>query len=149
MTINASTGLIAWTPSSTQTPSQAVTVRVADQTARSVTQSFTISVGTAATTIPATPTNLTGVMNSPTQITLNWIDASNNETSFVVWRSVNAGTYALVGTITRTAAETAATGGAVTFVNTGLTTGSTYTYYIRAVNAAGKSATSNAVTLRP
>lgn len=148
MTINAGTGLIAWTPTSAQAPSQAVVVRVTDPGGLFATQSFTISVGTTST-IPATPTTLTGVVNSPTQITLNWIDASTNETSFVVWRSVNAGAYSLVATITRTAAQSVATGGAVTFVNSGLTTGSTYTYYVRAVNAVGKSATSNAVTLRP
>jgi hypothetical protein len=44
MTINATTGVIAWTPTAAQVYSQAVTVRVADQGGLFVTQTFTISV---------------------------------------------------------------------------------------------------------
>ena len=44
MTINATTGLIAWTPTSSQTGAQAVTARVADPGGLAATQSFTVSV---------------------------------------------------------------------------------------------------------
>lgn len=44
MGINPSTGLIAWTPNTTQTGSQTVTVKVQDQGGLSDTQSFTITV---------------------------------------------------------------------------------------------------------
>ncbi len=44
MTINASTGLIAWTPKSWQTGIKAVTARVADPGGLAATQSFTINV---------------------------------------------------------------------------------------------------------
>jgi cyclophilin family peptidyl-prolyl cis-trans isomerase len=42
MTINAATGLIAWTPQSSQAPSQSVVVRAADAAGNIVTQAFTI-----------------------------------------------------------------------------------------------------------
>ena len=44
MTINAATGLIAWTPSATQVPSASVAVRVVDGKGGTATQAFTIAV---------------------------------------------------------------------------------------------------------
>ena len=49
MTINSTTGLIAWTPTAGQAPSQAVTVRVTDPGGLFATQSFTITVQAAPT----------------------------------------------------------------------------------------------------
>ena len=49
MTINASNGQIAWVPTATQAPSQAVTARVADPGGLAATQSFTIAVATGGT----------------------------------------------------------------------------------------------------
>jgi len=54
MTINSGTGMIAWTPTAAQAPSQNVTVRVTDQTGLFATQSFTITV-LAPPTITSTP----------------------------------------------------------------------------------------------
>ncbi|MBL8345948.1 MAG: tandem-95 repeat protein [Rubrivivax sp.] len=48
MTINATSGQIAWTPTSTQTGSQAVTARVADPGGLFATQSFSINVANTA-----------------------------------------------------------------------------------------------------
>jgi FtsP/CotA-like multicopper oxidase with cupredoxin domain len=102
---------------------------------------------------PAAPTNLAAALNAnPARITLTWTDASNNETSFVVWRSANGGVFTQIGTVTRTAAQGAATGGTVTFVNNNTPTaplvpGNTYSYYVTAVNAGGSSAPSNTVTV--
>ncbi|WP_243688624.1 multicopper oxidase domain-containing protein [Geotalea toluenoxydans] len=95
----------------------------------------------------AAPTNLTAAITSATQIRLNWTDASDNETSFAVWRSVNGAAATQIATVTRTAAESTATGGAVTFYNSGVTAGNTYAYYVTAVNAAGSSAPSNTATV--
>ena len=47
MTINATSGQIAWTPTSTQTGNQAVTARVADPGGLATTQSFTVAVSVA------------------------------------------------------------------------------------------------------
>lgn len=47
MTINATSGQIAWTPTSTQTGNQAVTARVADPGGLAATQSFTVAVSVA------------------------------------------------------------------------------------------------------
>jgi len=47
MTINATNGQIAWTPTSAQTGSQAVTARVADPGGLAATQSFTVEVAAA------------------------------------------------------------------------------------------------------
>lgn len=47
MTINATNGQIAWTPTSAQTGSQAVTARVADPGGLAATQSFTVAVAAA------------------------------------------------------------------------------------------------------
>jgi FtsP/CotA-like multicopper oxidase with cupredoxin domain len=92
----------------------------------------------------ATPTNLRATIAGTTRIALNWIDASNNELRFTVWRSVAGGADIQVGTVARTPAETLATNVPVTFTdNTNLVVGNTYTYYVKAANNAGSSAPSN------
>ncbi len=48
MTINATTGLLSWTPTASQVGQSAVSVTVSDGQGGSVTQSFTISVNTVA-----------------------------------------------------------------------------------------------------
>lgn len=103
--------------------------------------------GTVAVVVPAIPTNLTATIASATSVSLRWTDASNNETSFAVWRSDNGAAAVQVGTVTRTATQTTATGGTVTFTNTGLTAGNTYAYYVTAINIVGQSNASNTVTL--
>jgi hypothetical protein len=59
MTINATNGLIAWTPSAAQGGNQAVTVRVADPQGLAATQSFTINVAPAAGSPVITSTPVT------------------------------------------------------------------------------------------
>ena len=104
--------------------------------------------GTAAPVLLVAPTNLTATIQSATRISLRWTDASNNETSFAIWRSDNGGTFAQVGTVNRNATNSVATGGTVTFNNNGTATspfvaGTTYSYYVTAVNALGSSTPSN------
>jgi titin len=98
------------------------------------------------------PTLSSATIASATRITLNWIDNSTAETGFAVWRSDNGAAAVQIGTVTRTAAQGAATGGAaVTFNNnnsvaTPLVLGHTYTYTVTAVNGAVSSTASNAVS---
>jgi lysophospholipase L1-like esterase len=60
MTINATSGQIAWTPTSAQTGSQAVTARVADPAGLATTQSFTINVAGANVAPQITSSPVTG-----------------------------------------------------------------------------------------
>jgi GH18 family chitinase len=86
-------------------------------------------------TIPAAPSGLTATAASSSQIDLSWADNSTNETGFRIERSLNAGTtWELV---TTTSANV------ITFANTGLSSGTTYHYRVRAENATGNSAFSN------
>jgi hypothetical protein len=58
MTINAASGLISWTPTSTQAGTQAVTVRVADPGGLAATQAYNVTVaggGNGSPTITSTP----------------------------------------------------------------------------------------------
>jgi hypothetical protein len=85
---------------------------------------------------PNAPSNVTAVLLSgPTRVQLTWIDTSNNENQFRVFRSTNGGAFAQIGTVNRTTGQRISTGGMVTFNNTtNLTAGSTYAYYVIAVN---------------
>jgi len=111
--------------------------------------SNTASVTTPTPTIAA-PTNLLARITSTTQIRLTWTDASNNESSFAIWRSDNGGTPIQIGTVTRTPTQGTSTGGTVTFNNNGNAppvAGHTYTYFVKAVNAVDSSDPSNMVTI--
>lgn len=84
---------------------------------------------------PAAPTGVTAVAGAPRSIIVSWA-AVTNATGFTVQRRVlNARTGRWGGW--NTVANLAGT--ATTFTNTGLTTGSSYSYQVRAVNAAGNS----------
>jgi len=75
-----------------------------------------------------TPSDLTATILSATSIRLNWSDNANTELGYQIERSFNGGAFALLTTV---AANTA------TYTNTGLTTGSTYSYRVRAVIPTG------------
>jgi large repetitive protein len=88
--------------------------------------SYTIS-GTA----PAAPTALTATGVAYNKINLSWTDNSGNETGFEVSRSSTlSGIYESIGTV-----NTAA------FVDSNLNAATTYYYRVRAIGAAGESAT--------
>jgi len=100
-------------------------------------QSISASVSVAPVIVgPNAPSNLTAtLLSNPTRVQLTWTDNSNNENLFQVWRSANGGAFTQVGTVNRSAALRTAVGGTVTFTNnTNLTAGSTYAYYVIAVN---------------
>jgi FtsP/CotA-like multicopper oxidase with cupredoxin domain/fibronectin type 3 domain-containing protein len=82
------------------------------------------------------------------RITVSWTDTTSAEASFAVWRSANGGPAAQVGTVNRSGAQATATGGAVNFNdNTAFALGTTYTYYVTAVNGAVASLPSNTVSV--
>lgn len=125
--------------------------RVIAYNAAGETASNVVSAGTRPP-VPNAPTALTATIATTSRINLRWTDASTDETSFVVLRSTNGGAFTQIGTVPRTAAQRAATGGVVTFGNngTGFTpvAGNTYVYVVRAANAVGQSADSNLVTVQ-
>jgi N-acetylneuraminic acid mutarotase len=89
------------------------------------------------TPCPATPTApgaLLATAISGSQVALSWTDESCNESSFEMERRTGNGAFASVAS---TAAD--ATG----FTDVGLSECTTYTYRVRAVNAAGASSYSN------
>jgi hypothetical protein len=95
-------------------------------TASSATASATTQ---AAITVPSAPSNLNATALRGRKITLNWTDASNNETSFIVQRSTNGGTS--------WSWSTTLSANTQSFTNSGLQIGTTYTYRVGASNSAG------------
>ncbi len=88
--------------------------------------------------VPSAPTSLTSTSITATSVTLSWSDNSNNETGFIIERQNSDGTWSQVGS---TASNV------TTFSNSGLTSGTTYAYRVRAENASGPSAFSNTYSL--
>ncbi|MEY8879599.1 MAG: hypothetical protein AB9M60_24030 [Leptothrix sp. (in: b-proteobacteria)] len=73
---------------------------------------------------PAAPTALVATVNTPTQVTLTWTDNAVNEGSYEIQR--NGVVVAVLGI------------NASAFTDTGLTSGTTYSYQVFAVNSAGR-----------
>lgn len=122
------------------------TVRAVDATGASSAAASTAAVTVAApVTLPPGPVTATVAGQT---VTVNWTDGSNNETAFTVEGALNGGAFAALGTVTRTAAQTTATGGAVSFTHAGAAAGS-WVYRVTATGAAGASTqvTSAAVTV--
>jgi hypothetical protein len=99
----------------------------------------------AATVVPADPSGLTAIPGVAGQIALNWTDnqgdtVAGSETRFLPERK--NGACGSTGWATITSLPTNVT----TLTNTGLTTGSVYSYRVRAQNAAGYSGYSACVT---
>jgi fibronectin type 3 domain-containing protein len=91
-------------------------------------------------TIPSAPTSLTATAVSPTQINLAWV-ASTGAASYSIDRSSDGGTtWAALATTTATVLK---------YANTGLTTGTTYTYRVHATNASGTSDASDTASDTP
>lgn len=86
---------------------------------------------------PNAPSNLAASAVSTTQINLTWVDNSTNETSFELQRLPSTAVPPDFVTIATLAQNV------TSYSDTGLTSSTTYTYRIRATNAAGASAYSN------
>jgi hypothetical protein len=91
-----------------------------------------VTTGTAA---PAAPTNLVTTKSATAgQVYLSWTDGASNETRFVVQRKTGSGSYKVVAIL----------GANVTsYTDKSLTSGTTYTWRIAAINSGGSSAFSN------
>jgi titin len=94
------------------------------------------SSATTSVTAPAAPLNLSASTLSSTRIDLTWTDNSNNEDGFKIERCQGSGCTNFTQ-IDQVAA------GIISYSNTGLTSGMTYTYRLRAFNGGGDSSYSN------
>jgi hypothetical protein len=89
----------------------------------------------AAAPVPNAPTGLTATAVSQHQINLAWTDNATNESGFKIERSPFApGSWTQIATVGANV---------TTYPNTGLASGTTYYYRVRAWNAAGDSGYSN------
>lgn len=86
---------------------------------------------------PDAPTMLDVVTCSPTDIGIEWIDNSDDETGFEIWRSVDGGAFALLITLAANSFE---------YTDNDTPAGSTYTYKVRAVRGVDVSDFSNEET---
>jgi hypothetical protein len=105
--------------------------------------STSATVGAAVVPMPSAPTNLVAALQSGPKISLTWRDNANNESYFVVEKSVDGGAFTLL-------AQPAARNntGNVTYVDTVVSASHSYRYRVAAVNAGGQSAyaTSNTIS---
>jgi fibronectin type 3 domain-containing protein len=80
----------------------------------------------ATSTNPASPSNLATMAVTPTTITLDWQDNSNNELGFQIQRATSAGgPWSVLGTVGA---------GVTTYTDTGLSPSTTYYYDVAAFN---------------
>ena len=89
---------------------------------------------TTRTSSPAAPATLTGSVVSSSEIDLNWVDKSNNEDGFIIYRSSTNGTSGFT-IIDSVAANT------TSYNNTGLAANTTFYYNVCAYNVGGKTCT--------
>jgi hypothetical protein len=99
----------------------------------------TVTTPAAPPEIPAAPTGLTAMALSQSAIDLAWTDNATTEAMYTVERSPNGVTGWTV--LTSTLA-----GGSTSYHDTGLSALTTYSYRVKATNAAGSSAYSNTAT---
>ena len=86
--------------------------------------------------VPAAPTGLAAVAQSPTAVGLSWTDNAVNETAYKVYR--RDGTYVVFGQVSPDLPA-----GTTSWQDTTVVPSSYYTYVVKAVNAAGDSGWSN------
>jgi RHS repeat-associated protein len=86
---------------------------------------------------PAAPSNITATAVSGSQINLAWLDNSDNEESFIIERSLDGTNYSQIASNSP---------GVTTASVTGLLPATLYTFRVKAVNGAGSSAWSSAVS---
>jgi fibronectin type 3 domain-containing protein len=89
-----------------------------------------------ATTTPAAPTNLSGIVVSGSEIDISWTNNANNATAMLIDRSGDGVHFTQIASISGTA---------TTYQDTSLSPGNTYYYEVQATNAAGSSTFSNII----
>jgi len=94
---------------------------------------------------PSAPTNLTATAVSPTQISLSWTVPSNNGGAVITGYKIEVKSGS--GSYTTLVSNTQST--ITTYSHTGLTTGTTYTYKVSAINSAGAGTASNESSATP
>jgi fibronectin type 3 domain-containing protein len=100
--------------------------------------SSTTTVSKVRKTVPTSPSNLTATALSASSIQLNWKDNATNEDRMIVEQYVaSSNAWQIVATLAANSTS---------FLNTGLTAGTKYTYQIRAANDVGSSQPSNAAS---
>lgn len=87
---------------------------------------------------PFSPGSVAIQSSTSSQVVLAWVDRSSNETGFEIYRRGGVGSYSLLKT---TAANV------TTYTDTGLTIGTTYTYFVRSINSGGFSINSNEASI--
>ena len=92
------------------------------------------SATTSGSSSTAPPSSLTASADSPTQITLRWTDNSTSEQSFKIERSTGGASFVQIATV---AADS------TSYINTGLTAATSYSYRVRAAFSASDSPYSN------
>ncbi|NHC41191.1 multicopper oxidase domain-containing protein [Bacillus sp. MM2020_1] len=90
---------------------------------------------------PAAPTNLSATLQSGPKINLSWRDNASNETGFTVERATNGGNYTVIANPGRKNNT-----GTVTYTDSTVQTGNSYTYRVKAMNGTVSSAYSNATS---
>lgn len=113
----------------------------------SVPISMAISAPTALTANIVSPSAIAALNKKPALIALTWIDASDNEEMFEIWRSDDIGGYTKVGEVPRAPEQSTATGDTLRFDDTNLVAEEIYSYYLVAVNADDSSMPSDTATI--
>lgn len=97
-----------------------------------------IAIYEATTAFPIRPTGLTAVVASSTQVNLTWKDNASNESGFKVEQQIGTGAWVALSN---------SANNVVSRSITGLTANTTYSFRLRATNAAGDSAYTNTATV--
>ena len=93
--------------------------------------STSAAVGATVLPAPKAPTNVAAVLQSGLQIKVTWKDNANNESFFLVERSVDGGPFTLIAN---------PPSGSVAFTDATVSSGHTYQYQVAAANNGGTSA---------
>ena len=88
--------------------------------------------------VPNAPITLTAALATNSQVLLNWVDSSSNETGFHVERKTGTGAYSVIATVGANVK---------TYLEISTTANTTYTYRVNAYNNAGNSSYTNEVTI--
>ena len=101
-----------------------------------------VSISTAQTGVPGSPTNLTAVVQAGPQVLLTWTDNANNESGFIVQRRIAGGTFALIATV-----GAKNNTGSVSYTDMNVVAGNNYDYRVAAISAGGQSTFSNTASV--